>query len=94
MKIKEMEESNNEGVIIIFRYSLDLIFFDLIGDIFLKFFVKFFVEFICVSKIWYFIIFSKMFINIFMLMFIFRFRFFFIIKRNYNEVNELIFFFF
>ncbi|CDY35916.1 BnaA07g00710D [Brassica napus] len=92
MKTKEMENSNNEGVITTFRHSLDSIPLDLISDILLKFPAKSLVEFTCVSNTWYSIIRSQMFIKTFMSISISRPRILLTFKRNHNGENELLFF--
>ncbi|XP_009102165.1 F-box protein At1g30790 [Brassica rapa] len=92
MKTKEMEDSNNEGVITTFRHSLDSIPLDLISDILLKFPAKSLVEFTCISNTWYSIIRSQMFIKTFMSISISRPRILLTFKRNHNGENELLFF--
>ncbi|CAN7047520.1 hypothetical protein IGI04_025438 [Brassica rapa subsp. trilocularis] len=92
METKETEDNNNEGVITTVKNSLGWIPLDLTSLILLKLPAKFLVEFTCVSKTWYSIILSKMFINTFMSMSISRPRLLLTYKCNENNGNELIFF--
>ncbi|WZZ69808.1 LOW QUALITY PROTEIN: hypothetical protein YC2023_081178 [Brassica napus] len=90
MEAKETEDNNSEGVITTVKNSLGWIPLDLTSLILLKLPAK--SLFTCVSKTWYSIIRSKMFINTFMSMSISRPRLLLTYKRNENNGNELIFF--
>ncbi|KAF3487223.1 hypothetical protein F2Q69_00052060 [Brassica cretica] len=92
MEAKETEDNNSEGVITTVKNSLGWIPQDLTSLILLKLPAKSLVEFTCVSKTWYSIIRSIMFINTFMSMSISRPRLLLTYKRNENNGNELIFF--
>lgn len=61
--------------------NYDLIFFDLMREIFLRLFVKFLVRFCCILKLWLFFIIELYFIKLFIIRFLFRFRFFISFKK-------------
>ena len=93
MKTKEREDNNNEGAITTVTNSLDSIPLDLTSHIYtLKSPAKSLVEFTCVSKTWYSITRSQMFIQTFMSISISRPRLLLTFKHNPNEDNALIFF--